>query len=176
MRVLLVLMMMLFAQLVYAESAQSKRDKHLIASVAFIKPDSARDGRAGRGLGLGYSVPVAEKWNFDWRFFHSTVGVSGYDSDFVFDAATFDMRYEFGRYKQFAHYWLGGVGMQKTTIGGLEGTTAMYSAGVGTAYPLEHDLSLRADLRLRNDAFSQWRGETGFVDWMFFLSLDIPVR
>jgi len=151
------------------------RDKYVFASVSFVAPDSGRDARAGEGAGLGLSLPVGELWNLDLRVDRSTVGVSGESAKFRLDAYAIDMRHQFSTYKAFRHYWVAGLGLQKTNITKLSGSSILYNVGLGTQYLLHNDMQLRLDLRYRRDEFSQWRDEAGFGDIVVSLSLDIPL-
>ncbi len=173
-------LLMILSALVLSTDAYSAatvdRDKYVFASVSFIEPDGARGGKAGDGVGLGLTLPAGELWSFDFRFDKSGVGVSGKSVDFKLEAAVADLRYNFGSYRMFHHYWVVGVGVQQTSINKLQGSTMLYNGGVGTQYLLHNDMYLRLDVRYRRDEFNQWNNNNGYGDIVVSLSLDIPLQ
>lgn len=122
---------------------------YVAPSASYLRLDDDRlSSRNGFGASLGLGKALDEKFNVEGKGFYNRYKKgSGEDAWNTFGAAA-DLQYYFSREK-IAPYAVAGLGLMESRTNKNSALGAIAEAGLGLAYKLNENFSLRSDIRYR---------------------------
>lgn len=150
----------IFANEALAEKSYDER-VYIAPSVSYLWLDDDRlTSRSGHGLNLGLGKAINKNTNLEVkalynRYQHQRDASRANKYQWDSYGATFDVQYYFSRDK-IAPYAVAGAGFMNSKVGESDALGIIGEAGLGLAYKISKNLSLRSDVRYRyNNNFNK---------------------
>lgn len=149
---------LIFSNEALADKSYDER-VYIAPSVSYLWLDDDRlTSRSGHGFSLGFGKAINANTNLEVKALYNRYQHQSHDRNkYQWDSygATFDVQYYFSR-EQIAPYAVVAAGFMNSEVGDSDAVGIIGEAGLGLAYKLSNNLSLRSDVRYRyNNNFNK---------------------